>query len=129
MKHLPLVARILFGLFFVVFGVIGAFELGPEPELGPEATAYMEGFMGTGYFWPLLKTTEIVCGILLLTGFFVPLALTILAPVVIQIFAFHAFLEPSGIAIGVIALVLEVYLAYSYRSSFTGVLRKKALPG
>ena len=97
--------------------------------MGPEAGAFMEGFMGTGYFWPLLKITEIVCGLALLSGFFVPLALTVLAPIVIQIVAFHIFLEPSGLAIGLVVVVLEAYVAYCYRSSFSGVLQRKPSPG
>ncbi len=131
MKSLPLVARILLGLIFAVFGVMALFQLGPEPPaMGPEATAFMEGIMGTGYFFPLLKVTEIACGILLLSGFFVPLALTVLAPIVINIVAFHLVLDLSGGAVvGFLVLVLELYLGYCYRSSFAGVLQQKAAVG
>lgn len=131
MKHLPLVARILLGLIFTVFGIIGLFQLGPEPpEMSPEATVLMEGMMGSGYLWPFVKITEIVCGLLLLTGRFVPLALTVLAPIVLNIIAFHLFADLSGAAVvGFLVLALEIYLARCYRSSFAGVLNPNAAPG
>ncbi len=66
----------------------------------------------TGYFFYLLKVTEIVCGLMLLSGFFVPLALVILAPIIINIFLVHAFMAPDGVVLAVILGVLEIYLAF-----------------
>ena len=129
MKHLPTIARVLLGLIFVVFGAVGLFELGPQPELSEEATAFMGAMMDTGYLWPLVKVTEIVCGALLVLGLFVPLALVVLAPVVLNILLFDIFLSPEGLVIGVLALVLGLYVAHHHRSSFSGVLQRKAPPG
>ena len=129
MDKLPLVARILLGLLFVVTGLNGFFNFMPEPELGAEADSFMGALMDGGYFWAFLKTTELVCGILLLLGRFVPLALTILAPVVLNIITFHLVLDPAGIALAAVALVLEVFLAYSYRGSYKVVLKAIAQPG
>ena len=126
MKHLPLIARILLGLIFAVFGVIGLFELGPEPEMGEEATAFMGAIMDTGYLWPVIKVAEIVCGVLLILGLFVPLALVVLAPIVLNILLFHVFLAPEGVIIGVVAVVLGLYVAHQHRSSFSAVLQRKA---
>jgi uncharacterized membrane protein YphA (DoxX/SURF4 family) len=130
MDKLPLIARILLGLIFFVFGLNGFFHFIPTPELLPER---IESFMGameaTGYFLPLLSGVETLCGLLLLIGRFVPLALTVLAPVVTHIIFFHLFLDPQGIVVGLVALVLGIYLAWSYRSSFRGVLAAKANPG
>lgn len=125
MRHLPLIARILLGLMFVFGGVTGLFELA-EPEMGEEATAFMGAIMDTGYLWPVIKVTEIVCGVLLILGVFVPLALVVLAPVVLNILLFHVFLEPSGVAIGLFLLVLGLYTAHQHRESFSGVLKRKA---
>jgi hypothetical protein len=61
-----------------------------------------------------------------LSNRFVPLALTILAPVVVNIVAFHAFLAPSGLALPLVIVAIEVFLAWSYRSAFEGVLRARA---
>ncbi len=126
MKHLPLIARILLGLIFAVFGTIGLLQLGPAPEMGEEATAFMGALMDTGYLWPVIKVTEIVCGVLLILGLFVPLALVVLAPIVLNILLFHVFLAPEGVLIGVVAVVLGLYVAHRHRSSFSGVLQRKA---
>jgi putative oxidoreductase len=127
---LPLIARVLLGLIFFVFGLNGFFHFIPTPELLPER---IESFMGaleeTGYFLPLLSGVETLCGLLLLIGRFVPLALTVLAPVVVNIILFHLFLDPKGIVVGLVALVLGIYLAWSHRSSFRGVLAAKASSG
>ncbi len=126
MKHLPMLARVLLGLIFAVFGVVGLFELGPQPEMGEEAGAFIGAMMDTGYLWPVIKVTEIVCGVLLILGIFVPLALVGLAPVVLNILLFHIFLAPEGVAIGIAAVVLGLYVAHRHRDSFSAVLQRKA---
>ena len=132
MAKLPLIARIFLGLIFAGLGVMTLLGLGPEPpELEGAAADFMDGLMASGYFWPFLKISEIVAGIMLLTGIGVPLALLILVPIVANIVLFHIFLQPApaDMAIGVIALVLGLYLGYAYRGSFSGVLNFKAKPG
>jgi len=129
MAKLPLIARILLGLLFAAGGIVALLQLGPQPELEGAAADFMDGLMGSGYFWPFLKIVEIVAGIMLLTGIGVPLALLLLAPIVANIVLFHVFLEPADIAIALVALVLGLYLAYAYRGSFAGVLKFKAKPG
>ena len=154
MKHLPLVARVVLGLLFLVVGLAGLLHQPPDPATGtepdglrqslfswysdcrpcppgmaPEPVAFMEGLLATGYFWPLLKVVEIVCGALLMSGMFVPLALVVLAPIVLQVLLFHIFLVPQGLGIALTALVLGTYVAYHHRSSFRGVLRRTAPPG
>ncbi len=79
----------------------------------------------SGYFFPLLKGTEVIAGLLLLGNRFVPLALTVLAPIVVNIVAFHAFLAPSGIALPLLIVALGVYLAYSERALFAPLLQSQ----
>lgn len=129
MAKLPLIARLLLGLMLTAFAIIGLFGLGPEPELEGKAADFMNGLVGSGYFWQFLKISEIVCGLMLLSGIGVPLALVILAPITTNIVLFHVFLSPADIAIAIVLLVLHVYLGYAYRSSFAGVLDRKAQPG
>ena len=113
MSKLTLIARVLLGLIFFVFGIAGLFNLIPPPEHLPEnMEVYMKGMMATGYFFQLVKGTEIVCGALLLLGVFVPLALVVLAPIVLNIFLVHAFMAPEGLAMAVVIGALEVYLAF-----------------
>lgn len=130
MSRFPLVARLLLGLIFTVFGVNKFFGFLPEPELPPAAGEFIGALIESGYLWTLLTLTEITCGVLLLLGRFVPLALTILAPVVVNIITFHLFLAPSpeAMAVPVLVLALELYLAYAYRKSFRGVLDANAQP-
>src|SRR5204863_5371177 len=79
----------------------------------------------SGYLFPLLKTTEVVAGLLLLRGRFVTLALAVLAPIVINIVGFHLFLAPSGIGLALAVLAAEIYLAWTYRAAFAPMLRAR----
>jgi uncharacterized membrane protein YphA (DoxX/SURF4 family) len=112
-KYMPIVARILLGFVLFASGIAGLLNLVPIPEnLPADLTTFNQGLMASRYFFPLLKITEIVCGFLLLSGFFVPLALVILAPVVLNIFLVHAFLEPSGTPLALILGLLMIYLSF-----------------
>lgn len=129
-RYAPTAARVLLGLIFFVFGLNGFFQFIPQPKEPPPpaALAFAGALMGTGYMFPLLKGVEVVSGALLLANRFVPLALTLLASIVVNIVAFHAVLAPSGIAIALVVLVLEVYLAWAYRASFRGLFVARAKP-
>jgi len=124
MGKVALIARIILGLIFFVFGLNGFFQfIQPAPH-GEEAMAFMGALFATSYFFPVLKIFEIVSGALLLSGRFVPLALLFLAPIVLQIFLFHAFLSPdAGFTLAILVLILELYLGIVvYRSSFCAIL-------
>jgi uncharacterized membrane protein YphA (DoxX/SURF4 family) len=121
-------SRILLGLIFVVFGLNGFLHFLPQPPISGPPAAFAGALFASGYFFPLLKGTEVAAGLLLLSGRFVPLALTVLAPVIVNILAFHLFLEPSGLPLPLVILVLEVFLAWGYRSAYRGVLQSHALP-
>lgn len=126
-KVLPIVTRILMGLLFTFSGVNGLFQLMPPPETGiPEgAMALSKAMMESGYMMPLVFVTQLLGGLGLLSGFFVPLALTLLAPVIVNIFFFHIFLAPDGNGMAIFVGLMEIYLAYSYRSAFAGILKPK----
>jgi len=123
-----IVARILLGLAFLVFGLNGFLRFIPMPPMTGAPAAFMRAMMATGYLFTLLKCTEIVAGALLLAGRFVPLALALLAPVVVNIVAFHAFLAPAGLALPLLLLVLEVYLAFEYRNAYRPMLQANVRP-
>lgn len=91
------------------------------------AGAFAGGLAGSGYFFPLLKSTEVIAGVLLLSNRFVPLALTVLAPIVVNIVAFHVFLAPNPIMVAFL-LVSMTYLAWVHRSAFRGVLASRSVP-
>ncbi len=123
------IARFLLGGMFVFAGLNGFLHFVPmgTPPTGA-AGQFMGGLMATGYFFPFLKGTELLVGILILSGRFLPLALVMLAPIMLNIFAFHLFLEPSGLVISSVLGLLQVYLAWAYRDSFVSVLKASAKP-
>lgn len=120
-------ARVFLGLIFFVFGLNGFLNFIPQPPLPEGAVAYMTGLGSTGYFFPVLKGTEVVAGLALITGMFAPLALIVLAPVIVQIFLFHAVLTPgaSNLVLPVVLIVLSVIVAYSYRNKYQPLLQAK----
>ncbi|MFN7971375.1 MAG: DoxX family protein [Acidobacteriota bacterium] len=125
---LPTAARVLLGLVFFVFGLNGFLGFLPMPPLSGAAGAFMGGLAATGYFFPLLKGTEVLVGVALFSGTLVPLALTVLAPITINIVAFHAFLAPSGLPIPLAVLALHLFLAFTYREALRGVLALRSEP-
>lgn len=130
LRHLPAVARILMGLLFFVFGLNGFLNfIPPPPGPMPEgAVAFGGALMMTGYMFPLIKGTEVLVGALLLANRFVPLALAMIAPVIVNIVAFHVFLAPGDMVMTVLVLLLEVYLAWAYRSAFRPMLAMRVKP-
>lgn len=119
-------ARLALGAIFTVFGLNGFLHFIPAPPPSGLAAVFVGGLGASGYFFPLLKGAEVVTGLLLLSNRFVPLALTVLAPIVVNIVAFHAFLAPSGMALPVLVTALGVYLAYTERAVFAPILQAKS---
>jgi len=122
-SKLPIVARVLLGAVFLVFGLNGFLHFLPQPPAPPRAMAFAGALAASGYFFPLLKATEVVAGALLLLGF-VPIALTLLAPIVVNIVAFHVFLAPGNYA--VVVLAAEIYLAVVHRAAFAPLFARPA---
>jgi hypothetical protein len=119
-------ARLLLGAIFFVFGLNGFLHFLPQPPHAGLAAAFLGGLGASGYFFPLLKGTEVIVGLLLLSNRFVPLALTVLAPVVVNIVAFHAFLDPSGLVLPLVIAALGIYLAYTERAAFAPLLQARS---
>jgi len=129
-RILPVTARVLMGLLFFVAGLNGFLQFIPQPKTPmPEgAVAFAGAMMKTGYLFQLVAGTQLLVGALLLANRFVPLALALLAPVVVNIVAFHLFLAPSGLGLAFAVLVLELYLAWAYRDSFRPMLARQTPP-
>jgi uncharacterized membrane protein YphA (DoxX/SURF4 family) len=119
-------SRVLLGLVFTVFGLNGFFGFIPQPpHVGPSAE-FLGALGATGYMFPLIKGTEVATGLLLLSGRFVPLALTMLAPVVLNIVMFHLFLDPKAIALPIVLMALGIYLAWTERSAYAPLFRARS---
>lgn len=121
-------ARILLGLIFFVFGLNFFLHFIPQPPPSGPSGAFAAALFATGYFFVLLKVIETVSGALLIAGRFVPLVLAVLAPIVVNIIFFHAFLAPAGIPLPIAVLALELFLAWSYRSVYRPMLAARAAP-
>jgi uncharacterized membrane protein YphA (DoxX/SURF4 family) len=118
---------VLLGLVFLVFGLNGFLHFLPQPPPPPRALAFFGGLASSGYFLPLLKTTEVVAGALLLAGF-VPIALTLLAPIIVNIVAFHTFLAPGNWPVVGLVLASEIYLAVVHRATFAPLFKRSRRP-
>jgi uncharacterized membrane protein YphA (DoxX/SURF4 family) len=127
MKYVALVARILLGLVFFVFGLNIFFHFIPTPAPSGDPATFM-GVMFTHGWFNLIGSLEVVGGLLLLIGRFVPLGLTILAPLLVNIVMFHVTLAPAGLPPALFWAMMEIYLIYAYRASFAGLLRANAKP-
>lgn len=127
-KRLPMIARLVLGAIFLVMGLNGFFNFMPMPAMPEAAGNFMGALVATGYMMPLLKTVEVVGGLLLLVGRYIPLGLALLAPVIVNITLFHLFLAPSGLVIAIVLLVAEIYLAWSYRDVFRPMLSVTTRP-
>lgn len=123
-RKFTVVIRVLLGLIFVASGIVGLFNLVPPPEnMADDMKTFMAGMMAAKYFFPLLKITEIVCGALLMIGWFVPLALVVLAPIVVHIFFVHAVLDPSGLPVAVVLGAFLVFLSF-FAEPYSAVVRR-----
>lgn len=121
------VARYVLGLIFFVFGAAGLFNLLPPPPDMPEKLqTFMTGMMVTGYFFPLLKSTETIFGLLLLAGFAPALALVILAPITINIVLVHSFLTPGAkeLVLPLVILILHLVAAKKYWATYQPLFRR-----
>jgi len=129
-RYLPAGARGLLGFLFCLSGLNGFLNFLPQPStpLAEGAQAFTGALMATGYMFPLIMATQLMVGVLLLSNRFVPLALTLLAPFMVNSIAFHTFLEPTGRPMALIVVAMQLYLAWSYRAWYRTVLTMRAVP-
>ncbi|MCR3754478.1 hypothetical protein [Lentzea californiensis] len=127
-RHVTLVTRVLTGLLFTVTGLNGFLNFMPAPDpstMAPAGVAFTTALYATGYMLQLSSGVQVVAGVLLVAGRFVPLALAILAPMVVNIFLIHLFLEPSGMVIALLVVAAEIGLAWAYRDKFRPMLQAR----
>jgi putative oxidoreductase len=121
MKIVTLSARLLLGLIFVVFGLNGFLNF---LSMGPMPTGLAGQFIGalvqSHYFW-VVAALQVVGGALLLVNRFVPLALVLLGPVIVNIILYHVFLNLAGIALAIVVVILWFVVFYGHRQYFSGI--------
>ncbi len=124
------VVRVLLGLPLAIFGLNAFLNFIPQPEVElPEgAMAFTIALVNSGYMMELIGATQLIVGVLLLTNRFVPLAVVIFAPFMVNSVAFHLVLERSGLGMSLLFLALELYLAWAYRAAYRPLLTARATP-
>jgi uncharacterized membrane protein YphA (DoxX/SURF4 family) len=124
MKYVIVIVRVLLGLLFLVFGSNAFLKfMGPPPPMQGQAGAFMTALMSSGYVY-VIAVLQVLGGLCLLLGArFVPLGLTLLGPVIVNIVLFHVFLEPTGMPMAVIISALALFLLWIYRFKFPAIFQ------
>ncbi len=122
MKIAIIIVRILMGLMFLFASIVVLFNLMPHPEMKGNAKLFMDGIMATGYFMPLLKVTELACGLALVAGRFVPLATVVIFPITLNILFYHVFVAPEGLPVAIPLMLANLFLAYACRKNYKTLL-------
>jgi uncharacterized membrane protein YphA (DoxX/SURF4 family) len=125
MKIATVIARVLLGLIFVVFGsniFLHFLPMTPPTPPPPLAVDFTKALMESHYML-VVGALQVIGGALLLIGRFVPLGLTLLGPVIVNILLFHALLAPEGFPPALVVTVLELFLVWRYRQAFAGLLQ------
>ncbi len=123
MKIATIIVRVLLGLLFAASAAVVLFGKVEAPEMTGDVKTFMDGMMASKYLLPFIKITELVCGLLLISGRFVPLATVMIFPVTLNIFFYHAFLQPN--VMSVLILAANLFLAYACRKNYEGLLAAK----
>jgi uncharacterized membrane protein YphA (DoxX/SURF4 family) len=125
MKILTLIARVLLGLVFLIFGLNKFHTFIPAPMPTGLAGQFV-GALFVSHYLLVVASIEVVSAVLLLADRYVPLALTLLGPVIINIFLFHSFLEPSGLPMALVIVVLWFIVYASVHQAFAGIFAQRA---
>lgn len=129
MRILILLARLLLGLLFLVFGLNAFLNF---LNMGPMPTGLAGQFMGalymSHYIW-VVAALQVIGGLLLLVGRYVPLALVLLGPVIVNILLYHLFLSLAGIPLAIVATILWFIVFSAYRQYFAGIFVQRATVG
>jgi putative oxidoreductase len=126
MKIAVHIARSLLGLMFLWASVAYFFNLMPQEAPPASVQTYMAGIMSV-HLLTIVKSIELVCGVLLLTNLFAPLANVLLFPITVNIVIMHIFLDPKTAPIAIAILAIQLFLAYAYRRNYAGLLNSKPL--
>jgi putative oxidoreductase len=123
MKYAIIIARVLLGLVFVVFGSNAFLHFIKMPPMQGQAGAFIGALINSGYIYAIAML-QVVGGLLLLIGArFVPLGLTLLGPVIVNIMLYHIFLDRSGLPMACVISILALFLLWVYRSRFPAIFQ------
>ncbi len=110
--------RVLLGFMFFFFGLNGILHFLPAPPMPDNDAARLSAILMHSHWMTFVALLQVIGGLLLLVGRYVPLGLVILAPIIVNILLFHLLLAPKGVVPGLLTALLEVFLLWAYRRSF-----------
>jgi putative oxidoreductase len=125
MKIASLIARIFLGLIFLVFGLNGFLHFIPMPPPTGVAGQFFASIF-VSHYWVVIFGVQVLGGLLLLLNRFVPFALVILGPVIVNIFFFHALMAPAGVPLAIVVVVLWALVAICNKQHLAGVFVQRA---
>jgi putative oxidoreductase len=128
MKTTSLIARLLLGLIFLVFGLNGFFHFIPMPPPTGVAGQFF-GAIFASHYWVVIFAVQVIGGLLLLINRFVPLALVLLGPVIVNIFFIHAFMAPSGLPLAILVVILWSIVALRNKRYLAALFVQRANHG
>jgi uncharacterized membrane protein YphA (DoxX/SURF4 family) len=125
MKIAALISRLLLGLIFLVFGLNWFLNFIPMPPPTGVAGQFF-GAIFASHYYVVIFGIQVLGGLLLLINRFVPLALTLLAPVIVNIFFFHTLMAPAGLPLAIVVVILWTILAIRNKQHFAGIFAQHA---
>jgi uncharacterized membrane protein YphA (DoxX/SURF4 family) len=122
MKYAIIIARVLLGIVFVVFGSNAFLHFIPMPPMQGQAGAFIGALINSGYVY-VVAILQLIGGLLLLVGRFIPLGVTLLGPVIVNIMLYHIFLDPSGLPLAGVISILTLFLLWAHRDHFAAIFQ------
>jgi hypothetical protein len=119
------IARVLLAVMFLVFGLNGFFHFLPQGPMPSGLAGQFFGVLMASHYYVAIFLVQVVSGALFLANRYVPLALVLIAPVIVNILLYHVLMNPGGILPGALAAVLWLVVAYGVRPAFAGILQKR----
>jgi putative oxidoreductase len=124
MKIASLIARLLMGLIFLVFGLNGFLHFIKAPMPTGIAGQYVGAIFASGY-WVVIFGVQVISGVLFLVGRFVPLALVLIGPVIVNILCFHALMGAPGLPLAIVVAVLWAIVAIRNKQHLAGIFAQR----
>ncbi len=125
MKIAALISRLLLGLIFLVFGLNGFLHFIPMPPPAGIAGQFF-GAIFASHYYVVIFGLQVIGGLLLLINRFVPLALVLLGPIIVNIFFFHALMAPAGLPLAIVVAILWAIVAMRNKQNFAGIFAQQA---
>jgi hypothetical protein len=125
MKVVSTIARYLLGLMFTVFGLNGFLNFIPAPPPPPALAGQFLGALAASHYLVPVFLLQLVSGLLFLANRYVPLALTLIGPVIVNILLVHVLMSPSSIVPGLFATVCWLIVFYRFRAAFAGIFQSQ----